>query len=240
MRPGHGGTSLAMDQAMPTLRPEVAHRFDAARHLMIEAHLKTRGITDRQVLHAMAGVPRELFVPRHLAIDAYADVELELEHARGQLISSPYVVATMIQALCVQARDRVLEIGTGSGYTAAVLSQLARHVCTIECLPELAMAAETRLIACGYRGIDVMLGDGMRGWPEHSPYDCIIVSGSVPAIPRPLIAQLALGGRLVMPLARDGEPLLVRITRAATQGLVMRELHPIRIDPLLIDETTTN
>jgi len=216
---------------MPSLRYEVVHRFDAARHAMIESELKHRGIRDRSLLHAMAAVPRELFVPRHLAIDAYADVALELEHAHGQMISPPYVVALMIQALCVQRRDRVLEIGTGSGYTAAVLSEMAQHVCTVESLSELAMAAEARLAACGYRAIDVMLGDGRGGWAARAPFDCILVSGSVPEIPRALVAQLAPGGRLVMPLTRDGEPRLVRVMRAAS-GLVMRELEAVRVAAL--------
>ncbi|MEZ6060048.1 MAG: protein-L-isoaspartate(D-aspartate) O-methyltransferase [Planctomycetaceae bacterium] len=173
-------------------------RFAAVRRRMINGHLKARGISDDRVLAAMAGVAREEFVPAALQDLAYDDRALKI--GLGQTISQPYTVAFMCQAALPGERDRVLEIGTGSGYGAAVLSRLAEHVDTIERLPELAETARCRLRDTGCSNVTVHVGDGSRGLPEQAPFDAIIVTAAAPHLPQPLADQLAEGGRLVIPI----------------------------------------
>lgn len=165
---------------------------------MIEKQLRRRGIQDSAVLSAMLAVPRHEFVPEELRGRAYDDVPLPI--GSGQTISQPYIVAAMTAALRPQANDRVLEVGTGCGYQAAVLSLLTKEVFTIEVRPELASAAAKKLAQLGYSNVHVHCGDGTFGLPEFAPFDAILVAAAAPAVPEPLLAQLAEGGRMIVPV----------------------------------------
>jgi protein-L-isoaspartate(D-aspartate) O-methyltransferase len=184
--------------------------------------LEQRGIFDRRVLDAMARVPRHLFVPPEARAHAYDDRALPI--ASGQTISQPYIVALMAEALQIQPGERVLEVGTGSGYAAAVLSTLAGEVYTVERHTALAEEAERRLHTLGYRNIHVYVGDGTDGLPAYAPYDGIVVPAAAPWVPRPLREQLTDGGRLVIPVGGQSEQVLLRVTRRghATQGAAVR------------------
>ncbi|MBN02398.1 MAG: protein-L-isoaspartate O-methyltransferase [Planctomycetaceae bacterium] len=171
------------------------------RQSMVESQLKTRGIRDERVLKAMATVPRELFVQEGHRKQAYADCALPIEHE--QTISQPFTVACMCQALGLTGNETVLDVGTGSGYAAAVLSCLAAKVFTIERIPELAATASDRLQQNGFSNVVVTTGDGTRGWPEHAPYDAIVVAAGGCDLPPPYVEQLRESGRIVMPLGRD-------------------------------------
>jgi protein-L-isoaspartate(D-aspartate) O-methyltransferase len=165
---------------------------------MIERQLRRRGIEDAAVLAAMAAVPRHEFVPEELRSQAYEDLPLPI--GGGQTISQPYIVAAMTAALHLQPNDRVLEIGTGCGYQAAVLARLVKEVFTIERRPELASAASGKLAQLGYTNAHVHCGDGTLGLPEFAPFDAILVAAAAPAVPKPLLAQLAEGGRIILPV----------------------------------------
>ena len=201
---------------------------------MIEAQLIARDITDHDVLSAMAKVPRELFVPAEAIEHAYADHALAI--GNGQTISQPYIVALMTQALDLDPLDRVLEIGTGSGYSAAVLSLLADEVFTIERLPELAKTARERLAALEYRRIHVQCSDGTLGWPEHAPFQAISVTAAGPTVPRSLLGQLTIGGRLVMPIDSGEDQKLVRVTRTGPNTYKSVELGAVQFVPLIGEE----
>jgi protein-L-isoaspartate(D-aspartate) O-methyltransferase len=206
--------------------------LSAAREHMVRAHVAGRGIRDAALLAAMRQVPREAFLPPELAEFAYEDTPLPI--ARGQTISQPYIVALMTAALALRPQDRVLEIGTGSGYAAAVVSRIAREVYTIERHAELAEAAGARLRDLGFRNVHVLHGDGTLGWPAHAPYDAIVVTAGGPAIPEALLAQLAVGGRLVIPVGEDRTlQTLVRVTRAADGTLRREDLGDVRFVPLI-------
>ena len=193
--------------------------------------LRRRGISDAAVLRAMDEVPREHFVESHFVDNAYADQALPI--ACGQTISQPYVVAYMTEQLGVQAGHRVLEVGTGSGYQAAVLSRLAREVVSIERYRTLAEAARKRLSALGYDNVDVRVGDGLFGVPERAPYDRVIVTAAAEFIPDALVAQLAEGGVMVLPLGpHRGTQQLVKLTKAPG-GNKIEELIGVRFVPLL-------
>jgi len=194
------------------------------------ALLKARGIHDPRVIAAMASVPRERFVAPYLASLAYGDRPLPLDHE--QTISQPYIVALMCNALELDGDDRVLEIGTGSGYSAAVLSRIACAVDTIERLPELAESARARLAALGYPNVAVHCADGSLGWPEHAPYDAIAVTAASPSVPPAMLAQLAIGGRLVIPIGDDDDQELLRIIRSE-HDYISERLCPVRFVPLI-------
>lgn len=170
----------------------------AKREKMIEQDIKGRGITDERVLRAMSKIPRELFVPAPYRSKAYVDNPLPI--GEGQTISQPYVVAWMTEALDLKPTDRVLEIGTGSGYQAAVLAEIVDEVYTIEIRELLAQRSANLLKELGYKNVEVKHADGYFGWPEHAPFDAIIITASVNHIPPPLIKQLKDGGRLILPL----------------------------------------
>lgn len=193
--------------------------------------LRRRGISDPAVLRAMDEVPREHFVESHFVDSAYADQALPI--ACGQTISQPYVVAYMTEQLGVQAGHRVLEVGTGSGYQAAVLSRLAREVITIERYRTLADTARKRLAALGYDNVEVLVGDGLAGVPERAPYDRIIVTAAAETIPNALMAALADGGVMVLPLGpHTGPQQLVKLTKGE-QGINQEDLIGVRFVPLL-------
>lgn len=206
--------------------------FERLRSEMVQRQLAARGIRDPAVLEAMGEVPREAFVPTAQAELAYADSPLSI--GQGQTISQPYIVALMTEALELSADDRVLEIGTGSGYAAAILSRIAAEVWTIERHPNLARLAETHFRQLGYDNIQLRVGDGTLGWAEHAPYDAIIVTAGGPAIPEPLLDQLADGGRLVIPVGQTlNEQELVRIRRGHEDGYVRERLGAVRFVPLV-------
>ena len=203
-----------------------------ARDEMIRRQLVARGIGDRAVLEAMRTVPREAFLPPELAEFAYEDAPLPI--ASGQTISQPYIVALMATALELEPEDRVLEVGAGSGYAAAVLGRIAREVHTIERHADLADAAAARLRALGFDNVHVVHGDGTLGLAEHAPYDAIVVAAGGPAVPDALVDQLAVGGRLVIPVGEDRAlQTLVRITREADGRLRREELGDVRFVPLV-------
>ncbi len=198
---------------------------------MVETQLRRRGITDERVLAAMASVPRESFLPERLRAYAYEDGALPIGH--GQTISQPFVVATICQLLGLAGEERVLDVGTGSGYQAAVLGELAAEVVTIERIPELAEAARDAL--AGYPNVEVRVGDGSLGVPERAPYDAIAVAAAAPTVPPALYAQLAQGGRLVVPRgSRLGQELV--LLERTQDGPRERRSIPVRFVPLLGDE----
>jgi protein-L-isoaspartate(D-aspartate) O-methyltransferase len=202
------------------------------RERMAARQLEERGIADARVLAAMREVPRHLFAPEEEADFAYEDRALPI--ARGQTLSQPYVVALMLEALDVAPEDRALEIGSGSGYAAAVLSRLAREVFGIELDPELVALARSRIAGLGYANVTLRSGDGALGWPERAPFDAILVSAAAPTVPPALEAQLAPGGRMVIPIGPPrGEQSLVRIARLADGGLERGVLCDVQFVPLI-------
>lgn len=202
------------------------------RELMIREQLLARGIHDPAVLAAMGEVPREAFIDEELRAQAYADRPLPI--AGGQTISQPYIVAFMTEALELSSRDRVLEIGTGSGYAAAILSRIVDTVYSVERLELLAQSARQRLERLGYANIIVHEGDGSLGWPEHAPYDAIVVTAGAPKVPEHLLEQLAIGGRLVLPVGSSSYyQILLRIRRSGEHEYRNEELCGVRFVPLI-------
>jgi protein-L-isoaspartate(D-aspartate) O-methyltransferase len=207
--------------------------YSAARRNMVEAQLEARGITDRRVLEAMQLVPRHEFVVPDHRTRAYSDEALPIGHR--QTISQPYIVALMAQAARVMPTDRVLDVGTGSGYAAAVLSRLAAEVYSIELHAELAAEAADRLAKLGYTNVHVSVGDGHHGLPELAPFDVVIVSAAADATPPALLAQLAPGGRLIIPLETAlGHQELFCEEKAPDGELRKLPLGPVAFVPLLI------
>lgn len=200
----------------------------ARRAEMVTTQIEARGIDDSCVLDAMRRVPRERFVPAPLENDAYRDGPLSI--GRGQTISQPYIVALMTALIEPQPTMRVLEIGTGSGYQAAVLAECVADVYTIEIIPELGRQAAERLESLSYTNIHPRVGDGYDGWPEEAPFDGIVVTAAPSEIPQPLLDQLAVGGRLVIPVGLGSQDLVV-VTRTE-EGYVKRVETPVRFVPM--------
>jgi len=206
--------------------------FVAERRRMVDTQLRARGIEDPLVLEAMARVPREAFVPAEAAARAYADGALPIGH--GQTISQPYIVALMIAALELAGGERVLEVGAGSGYAAAILAEIAGEVIAIEREPALAEAARRRLTRLGYDIVEIVTGDGSLGWPARAPYEAIIAAAGAPAVPEALCAQLAQGGRLVLPVGETrGRQRLERWRKRRDGGFDMEHLAEVRFVPLV-------
>jgi protein-L-isoaspartate(D-aspartate) O-methyltransferase len=203
--------------------------YRAARERMVREQIEARGVRDARVLAAMRKVQRHLFVPEQMIPHAYTDQPLPIGHR--QTISQPYIVAFMTEALQLKPQDRVLEIGTGSGYQAAVLAELVREVYSIEIVEPLAKEAEERLKQLGYSNLKLRVGDGYRGWPEAAPFDAIMVTAAPDHIPPALIDQLSEGGRLVVPVGRFHQE-LVRIRRTP-KGIKQEELLPVRFVPMV-------
>jgi len=204
-------------------------RLAEARRLMVESQIRKRGVVDEHVLQAMSNVPRHEFVPALWINQTYGDEPLPIGH--GQTISQPYIVAAMVASLALSGSEMVLEIGTGCGYQAAVVSLLAREVHSIEILPELAQSAAERLSRLAYANVHVHGGDGTLGWPESSPYDAIIVAAAAPAVPEPLLQQLAEGGRLVAPVGEEVKQELQLVAKREGKFIVQRG-GPCRFVPL--------
>lgn len=206
--------------------------LEARKERMLHQHLAARGITDEAVLKAMWEVPREAFLPPGMELFAYDDGPLPI--AEGQTISQPYIVAYMIEAMELTGDERVLEIGTGSGYAAAVLSRCAAEVFTVERIPSLARGARIKLESLGYRNVTVHLGDGTLGWREDAPYDAIVVTAGAPEVPKELVHQLAPGGRLVIPVGPTQHLQdLIRVRRLPSGELRHEMLCPVRFVPLI-------
>lgn len=204
--------------------------FPELRTGMVERQLRRRGIRDERVLAAMAEVPREQFVPPTERRRAYADSALPI--GSGQTISQPWIVAAISQALRLRGDERVLEIGTGSGYSTAILTRLAREVISIERHAELAAGARERLVKLGVDNVEVVVGDGSRGLPERAPFDAIAVHATAPDVPQPLLEQLAPGGRLVAPIASDGADMLTDFVRR-DGDIEQHVIGPCRFVPLI-------
>ena len=203
-------------------------QFDAERARMLSEQLKARDIRDERVLDAMLQVPRHLFVPAPLRSQAYADSPLPIGH--DQTISQPYIVAFMSQGLKVEPGDRVLEIGTGSGYQAAILGRLAKEVYTIEIVQPLAERARATLAEQGYRNVHVRHGNGYLGWPEQAPFDRIMVTAAPDEVPPALIEQLKVGGLMAIPVGTTSQEL--RILRRTPTGIETLDTLPVRFVPM--------
>jgi protein-L-isoaspartate(D-aspartate) O-methyltransferase len=208
--------------------------FETQRRRMVTNQIEARGVRDRKVLEAMREVPREDFVPAELADYAYEDGPLPI--GSGQTISQPFIVASMVDALDLEPDDRVLEIGGGSGYAAAVISQIAGEVFVIERHGKLAEAARERIEKLGYGNVHILHGDGTKGWPDEAPFDAIVVAAAGPKVPESLRQQLAVGGRMVIPVGPTRfEQRLVRVTRA-DGGFEEEQLESVRFVPLIGEE----
>ena len=209
--------------------------FAARRAKMVERQIAARGIHDQNILQAMHDVPREAFVPTALADQAYEDMPLPIE--AGQTISQPYIVGLMIDAARIEAGDTVLEVGAGSGYAAAVISRIAGKVVAIERQHDLVEIARERLQHLGYANVEIVEGDGTRGWPDEAPYDAILAAASGSHVPEALIAQLSPGGRLIMPV---GDPQavqeLIKVTKQDDGILRQENLGAVRFVPLIGEE----
>jgi protein-L-isoaspartate(D-aspartate) O-methyltransferase len=205
------------------------------RRRMVEQQIAARGVRSERVLEAMRTVPREAFLPPDLREFAYEDSPLPI--AEGQTISQPYIVALMTEALCLEGGEKVLEIGTGSGYAAAVLARIAGDVYTVERIGQLAEKAASTLAGLGYGNVHCLHGDGTRGWPDHAPYDAIIVAAGGPDVPESLKGQLKIGGRLIIPIGENTRAQeLVRVTRVSESDYKSEDLADVRFVPLLGEE----
>lgn len=210
---------------------QAADIFQEQRRVMVAHDIQGRGVRDRQVLAAMGKVPRHLLVDERYRVDAYADHPLPI--GEGQTISQPYVVALMTEALELRPTDRVLEIGTGSGYQAAVLAEIVKEVYSIEIRKGLAERAKARLKELGYAKVQVRYGDGYFGWKEQAPFDAIIITAAVNHIPPPLILQLKEGGRMILPLGSTVfSQTLTLVTKKKGGELDVRQLSPVAFVPM--------
>jgi len=218
---------LAAGNDLGLSRPASADDLAVQRKTMVE-ELRRRGITKPEVLAAMEQVPRHLFVPDEVRAQAYSDTPLSI--GGGRSIYQPYVVALMASLLELKKGDKVLEVGTGSGYHAAVLARIAREVYSVEIVEPVAVQASKRLSVLGYHNVEVRVGDGYQGWPEEAPFDAIILSVAPPHIPQPLIDQLRVGGRMVVPVGGFFQDLQV-ITKAK-DGIETRTIIPVRLSPM--------
>ncbi|HEX2251678.1 MAG TPA: protein-L-isoaspartate(D-aspartate) O-methyltransferase [Thermoanaerobaculia bacterium] len=215
--------------ALPTAAQRAARdAYAELRRQMVDSQVAARGVANPRVLAALREVPRHLFAPDADPLTAYADRPLPIGH--GQTISQPYIVARMTELLDLEAGDEVLEIGTGSGYHTAVLSRVARRVWSVEILEPMARAAARRLESLGYDNVEIRAGDGYKGWEEHAPFDAIILTAAPPRIPQPLIDQLKVGGRMVVPVGGYIQDL--QVLTKTPHGLEKRTVIPVRLQPM--------
>ncbi len=235
---GIAAGAIADDEgaARPPLGATAGREAERAR--MVAEQIEARGVVDARVVAAMRAVPRHAFVPAEHAADAYADRALPIRH--GSRISQPYVVAVMTEQAAVAPGARVLEVGTGSGYQAAVLAAMGCEVYTIEIVEPLAREAETTLRRLGFGpertgavgGVRVRAGDGYRGWPEAAPFDAVIVTAAAPRTPTPLLEQLAVGGRLVIPVDVPGDQQELQVHERTPDGFEVRRVFGVRFIPM--------
>jgi protein-L-isoaspartate(D-aspartate) O-methyltransferase len=226
------GVALILASASFSLTAQRADAdLTARRAEMVDRQIRSRGVKDPRVLDAMRKVPRERFVPPDLLALAYDDGPLPIGFS--QTISQPYIVAYMSEALGVSRDHKVLEIGTGSGYQAAVLGELARTVYTIEIVPELARRATSTLKLLGYANVHVRAGDGFAGWPDQAPFDRIMVTAAPSEIPQPLLDQLGPRGRLVIPVGEQGRTQWMTIVEKTPEGVVERRTIPVQFVPFV-------
>lgn len=211
-------------------KPAEEARFAAARRAMVDDQLRSRDIIDRKVLEVMGRIPREKFVPQDERRYAYDDRPVPIGH--DQTISQPYIVALMTQLAVPSHSDRVLDVGVGSGYQSAVLAEMCQHVYGVEILEPLATAASQRLAKLGHKNVTVRCGDGRQGWPEHAPFQVIIVAAAADRVPQALLDQLAPGGRLVIPVGDYYQDLLL-IVKRPDGTLYRRSVIPVRFVPLV-------
>jgi protein-L-isoaspartate(D-aspartate) O-methyltransferase len=224
---------IMQDHSQP--QPAVRSNFSRARTRMADMQIARRGVQDKAVLKAMRSVPREAFVEPGFEEFAYEDRPLPI--GEGQTISQPYIVARMIEAAEIKPGQRVLEVGAGSGYAAALLSRIARQVYAIERHHSLGEAARDRWRKLDYFNINLRVGDGTRGWPEAAPFDAILVSAASPAVPHALMTQLVCGGRLVIPVDESaGGQTLLKLTRRSETDYVREGLEPVSFVPLVSEQ----
>lgn len=217
--------SIQFDQSkLPSER-----QFTQLRHQMVDQQIRPRSINDTRVLDAIATVPRHKFVPLEAQAWAYADEPIPIGF--DQTISQPYIVAYMVEAACIPPGGKVLEVGTGSGYQAAVLGELAEEVFTLEIVPQLAQRSSEILSELGYHHVQVRCGNGYGGWPEQAPFDAILVAAAPTSVPSDLIDQLAVGGKLVIPVGHQNQTMLV-MTRTP-HGVVTEYTIPVRFVPMI-------
>lgn len=230
---GDAPTTNSAEPAAPPLSPDARHASDRAdeRSAMVATQIEARGVRDRGVLRAMRSVPRHRFVPADMQKHAYEDRPLPI--GEGQTISQPYIVALMTELLDLKPGDKVLEIGTGSGYQAAILAELTDQVFTIEIVEPLGRRAESLLKELGYDQVHVHVKDGYKGWPEAAPFDAIIVTCAPESPPKPLVEQLAVGGRMCIPVGpqRWGQELIV-LQKQPDGSLRQRSITPVRFVPM--------
>jgi protein-L-isoaspartate(D-aspartate) O-methyltransferase len=225
-------TVFTADDTITWQKPRFDERQNE-RHQLVERNIASglRAVRDNRVIAAMKNVPRHLFMPKQFRDAAYADRPLPI--GQGQTISQPYIVAYMTEQLELEPGDRVLEIGTGSGYQAAVLSEITPFVFTIEIIPDLAKTARSRFKELGYNTIEVKIGDGYYGWEEHAPYDAIIGTAAADEVPQPLIDQLNPGGRLIIPTGETGRiQKLILLTKDESGEVSTKELLSVRFVPM--------
>ena len=203
-------------------------KYKSLRQQMVETQIIRRNITDKNVINAMRTIPRHLFVSKRYHAEAYDDHPLPI--AGGQTISQPYIVAIMTELIQIDSSSKILEIGTGSGYQAAVLGEISDSVYSIEIIPVLAERAEELLDSLGFKSVHVRAGDGYKGWPEVAPFDAIIVTAAAPKIPQPLVDQLKIGGRMIIPVGDSSQDLIL-ITKNET-GIVKKSIIPVRFVPM--------
>ena len=216
--------------AAPTCATPQEDTLARARARMVSEQIQSRGVRDLRTLEAMRKVPRHLFVPDRYRSDAYEDHPLPIGH--GQTISQPYIVAFMTEALALKGGEKVLDVGTGSGYQAAVLAEIAAHVYSIEIVAPLADEARQRLVKLGYANVDVRAGDGYAGWPDAAPFDAILVAAAAPKVPEPLRAQLKDGGRLCIPVGEYAEGQELLLIERRGDRFMERRLLPVRFVPM--------
>ncbi len=208
--------------------------YKKQRETMVREQIAGRGVSDKAVLNAMRTVKRHMFVPPDLAAEAYNDSPLPIGH--GQTISQPYIVAYMTQVIHPKPQMKVLEIGTGSGYQAAVLAEIVKEVYTIEIVPEHGKAAAERLKNLGYANVQVRIGDGYQGWEEHAPYDAIVVTAGAEAVPPPLVEQLKDGGKMVIPVGPQFAMQTLKLIEKKNGKVTTRNLMPVLFVPFTRSE----
>ena len=223
------GLTLCVVMACADAQTNGQDNYETMRQRMVETQIRAREVRDAAVLQAMGRVPRHLFVPDDMRLSAYEDRPLPI--GRGQTISQPYIVAYMTEALQLTPAHTVLEIGTGSGYQAAVLAEIVKQVYSIEIVPELAESARRALAQAGYRNVEVRSGNGYLGWPDRAPFDRIIVTAAPPEIPQALVDQLAVGGIMVVPVGTSHQEIVV-VTKTPS-GTTQKRTIEVRFVPMV-------